>query len=68
MLLTLSLVDEDGVSGSFHSEVGSLGLQGTLGKAHGGSVGLVGVSSTFQVVLSGQVSANGLGGCSESES
>lgn len=70
-VLTLFLLDQNGVASALLFERGDIWSNSSLGSSHGAKSSLVGVSTTLKVELSGQVGADWLrrgleaeGGCS----
>ena len=60
--LTFLLVDQDGVTTVLLGEGIGVLLEGTLGAAEGGAVGLARVRATLKIEFAGKVRANILGG------
>ena len=58
-LLTFFLVDKHRVASAFLSEVRLVSAHGATCIAHSGSTGLVGVGTTLEVELAGEVGAHG---------
>jgi hypothetical protein len=67
-LLTFFFVNQNGVSGSPLSENGDIRSECALSSTHGTTVSSVGVSTSLQVKLAGEVRAHGFGRGLEAES
>lgn len=61
-LTDLFLGDEDWLTGASLSEGGLVGSESALGSSHGGTTGLVRVSSSLKVKLAGKIGTDGLRG------
>jgi len=67
-LLTFLFANQHGVSGSSLPENGDIWSECALSSTHGATVSSVGVSTTLQVKLAGEVRAHGFGRGSKAES